>query len=465
MRARSEDVDRQILVVDAESVGRTDAPSGQLPPLDIDRIIEAIQALQARGLKVILVSQHDLSRLMLDPSVDASSCLYVKALNDSVIDTVRIAADYRCYFLTSANVTSLERDWRLPQKQRTWLQQNPDMHVTFTFESASPHFRAMFASSAPMHSSPEQIAEESDPPEFLGPEHGKLEALPSGWITDSLTPAMAVLFDPNVASQPVLALLAQDEKDGIFQHAVSLSQNSINCTVEEDDLRDWKRVKGPWSHEHVSSHVVRVTGSRNPLWAVGAAGRKQARRRAAHLSLVVAYYASKSATASWNIFPKDNQQLNCLVARACKLMADVRSSRLISNASDHNSSSAQQALDEFGSSFVELSAEQFLRDEPSTTATRWLENPAAELDRAKAFEQMNGDLEGRIVVVVQAYYSESGSGYLNLVPGNRVQLLFPSIEPPDPEDPIDDHKGYVYGRMIGAKASGWLPIDVICFDD
>ncbi|CAE7696453.1 unnamed protein product [Symbiodinium pilosum] len=465
MRGRSDDVDRTICVVDADSVGRTD--EGRRRPLIIGRILEAITVLQAQGFKIIIVSQEDLSKLRLETSVDESNFMYIKALNGSDIDTIRAAADFQCYFMTSADVAV--SDWRLPQGKQMWLQQNPEMHVKFTFEPSG--FLPTFPGSVAASHEEEQNLER----EFLGPEDGKIELLPSGWICDSLTPGMAVLpCSAEVSSHPVLAIQGVDEKDSLLQQAVSLSQTHIYSGTEELELRDWKKIKGPWSHEHLSSHVVHATGCRNPLWAVGSGSRKQARRRAAHLALVVTYFVSKSAkSATWNVGPKDNRELNCLVARACKLIAHARSVSISSTESQH-------LLNQPGSSLVELSAESFSSNEQFSNATRWLGNsggvqvqqkPAqssslTQLDgnleqqraaRSSRLAQLHGNLKDRFVNAVETSYQQPGSGYLSLKPGDRVQLLYNFVE-----------EGCIFGRLLGpttsAQQQGWLPTHVVSLE-
>ena len=147
-----------------------------------------------------------------------------------------------------------------------------------------------------------------------------------------------------------------------------------------------------------------------------------------------------------------------MVARARRLMAHARSLGVFPSIQE-DSFPAPQTSNQ-SSSLAEITADEF-----AGKATRWLGDPGVEHDAVQlSLEEMDGKLTGRRVVVTKAYFGETGSGYLNLQPGDQVKVMYDRIEAPGPDD---RHSGYVYGQLLSASAGdtkGWLPTDVVRFE-
>ena len=342
------DQTRPVCAIDAVSVGTESAD----PEAYIQRIVKAILRLQADGFNVILVSQQDISDSVwsmsgMEPAFERDRFMYTPAFNDTVVDTVRTAAEYECFFLTSGDVRSLESDWRLPSTTQAWLRKHRSLHVSFRFEEGSFHPEFQEATRGSSFSGPKtemhaDLFDEADgkmptkPHNKLssddgkaadGPQEVRIAKLVTGWITDSRSPEMAVLpFKYNGIVQPVLAIVGENEKDVALQQAGSLA-NNLGRVHEEEDLGEWKggQVRGPWSDRGLSSHVAFVSsGNDDGLWALGAGYKKLARRRAAKLALAVAERANKSARFPWTMGPQLDLQLQSLLDRAQRLMQQAR---------------------------------------------------------------------------------------------------------------------------------------------
>lgn len=197
-------MDMGVCAVDADDVGASSAGVssgtatllGTARPIDAQRLRSAVSVLQAEGLKVILVSSRDLSPFVdgHTETIDCSSLLHVKAQNDTVIDLLKVAHEYRCLFVTNADVGALEEDWRLPWRRKKWLNSVlPKLHVRFAFNS-----EGVFGMALPLSVR-----------EYLNSRRHAAESAPSGAVVP-----------PMSRSAPA----SQHEEGAVHSHAAPLKQ-------------------------------------------------------------------------------------------------------------------------------------------------------------------------------------------------------------------------------------------------
>ena len=308
------------VVIDAETVGAESAITGGTPdadssaPLNIRRLCTTIQDLQDKGLHVIVVSKQDIREAIEKEAltflnVEMGHFLCLKSYNPGFIDTIRIAIDYEAFYVTAADLSCLQSDWRFPRKSKEFLLANPGLHVPFHFDSDS--FSPNFAEGVQPGKFQALVEEqESEEPKISpsktssrishseawidGDDGGK--AVPSSpdhnWFTDTALPEIAVC---NVQCKgkrhTVLAILGGDDKDPLLQQAALLC-NAFSIS-EVEFMRDWDfKVKTPWQQEgtgnlpHVIHNEIRPDG--DFLWAIGVSSKKKTRQRAGKLAFFVA---------------------------------------------------------------------------------------------------------------------------------------------------------------------------------
>jgi len=310
------------VVIDAETVGAESTITGGTPhdadssaPLNIRRLCTTIQDLQDKGLHVIVVSKQDIREAIEKEAltflnVEMGHFLCLKSYNPGFIDTIRIAIDYEAFYVTAADLSCLQSDWRFPRKSKEFLLANPGLHVPFHFDSDG-FFSPNFAEGVQPGKFQALVEEqESEEPKISpsktssrishseawidGDDGGK--AVPSSpdhnWFTDTALPEIAVC---NVQCKgkrhTVLAILGGDDKDPLLQQAALLC-NAFSIS-EVEFMRDWDfKVKTPWQQEgtgnlpHVIHNEIRPDG--DFLWAIGVSGKKKTRQRAGKLAFFVA---------------------------------------------------------------------------------------------------------------------------------------------------------------------------------
>eukprot|EP00933_Yihiella_yeosuensis_P031794 TRINITY_DN25414_c0_g1_i1.p1 TRINITY_DN25414_c0_g1~~TRINITY_DN25414_c0_g1_i1.p1 ORF type:complete len:516 (-),score=95.23 TRINITY_DN25414_c0_g1_i1:62-1609(-) len=500
--------EHNICVVDADSVG---APryQGKHSGLDTPRIYDAVANLQQQGFRVILVSRcllaPELDSLVSEdgyPALDKDSLLHERALNPTYIDVIKVAEQYGCYFVTDYDVANLEDDWRLPKARQTWLQRNRQvLHVTFDFDQAML-FRAHFPPK--VHHSPTKKTAAEDHSELLQastvskpypsatpdlPDHSSssssaalafnqgrdmasasatvdstfLSEASGTWISDYKLPPMAVLKmdKPGRQQSAVVCVLCEEMSQSMFQSAISLAY-TIECRevveVEDDPALEnlmtslFKQEGGPWAQQEAWIVTKARGGRMNDLWAIGVGGKKKARRRAAHLALVLADRTAGSSAGNPEVA---DLEVNEIISRARSLMSTEleETQELRPMPSNADSSAARRP--------------------PPPPPPTW--PPARPSPRTLADLAAAGDLKDQVVKATAAHPTSADSGYLDLRVGDYVRVLYGKIEPPGEGDVYK--QGYAYGHRVdntGIQMSdqpvgavprksmqGWLPIELV----
>eukprot|EP00435_Cladocopium_sp_Y103_P024471 s1737_g6.t1 len=359
-----DELNLSVCVLDAGSMAEENLDPFEL----VSRIRAAVLRLQQDGLKVIVVDPKDdhWERLKQpdgpQPAIDFSNCTFVSAYNEpTILDALEAAENHDfSFYATSFDVESLIADWRLPQSTQDWLQSyRQRLEVIFHFDQGTFHltwpYERTWPAPAVPGAEPEKNgkansyvnedggksyyprpggASKKGSPKTKPDNEGPLLAagplsivdLPTGWYSDSQDPNMVhqmAVFPHKVTGglQPVLAILSHSEKETLLQSAALMCSSLNGKFEEEEDLQQWMDgvIPGPWSDQGWTSHVVYAAGGElDGLWVVGAGARKQARRRAAKLAMVVAEKASRNSIVI------DWPELQRLVERAKDLMEHAR---------------------------------------------------------------------------------------------------------------------------------------------
>lgn len=359
-----DELNLSVCVLDAGSMAEENLDHFEL----VSRIRAAVLRLQQDGLKVIVVDPKDehWERLRqrddwpAQPAIDFSRCTFISAYNEPTIVDALEAVEFNdfSFYATSFDVESLIADWRLPHSTQDWLQRyRKRLEVIFHFDQGTFHLtwpseRTWPAPAVPGADPVKNGKAEGKATSYINEDGGKsyyprakkgptqpdsegpllapgplcIVNLPTGWYSDSQDPNMVhqmAVFPHKVHGglQPVLAILSHSEKETLLQSAALMCSSLGNGTFqEEEDLQQWMEgVPGPWSDQGWTSHVlIAVGGELDGLWVVGAGARKQARRRAAKLAMVVAEKASRNST------DLDWPELQRLVERAIDLMEHAR---------------------------------------------------------------------------------------------------------------------------------------------
>ena len=112
-----------------------------------DGYVRPFKICKIRVLHVIVVSKQDIREAIEKEAltflnVEMGHFLCLKSYNPGFIDTIRIAIDYEAFYVTAADLSCLQSDWRFPRKSKEFLLANPGLHVPFHFDSDSfsPNF-------------------------------------------------------------------------------------------------------------------------------------------------------------------------------------------------------------------------------------------------------------------------------------------------------------------------------------
>jgi len=154
-------LDLEVCALDADGVGSCgpgtvaySSPGGAPPAeFNLERVRTAVTGLQNEGLRVLLVSRWELPGPLHEGSqLDVSRLYHVKALNDTVVELIRVAMEYSCPFITNEDVSVLESDWRLPPVRMLWLRnaRAQQLHIKFAF-NAKGDFGAAFPQQVKSH--------------------------------------------------------------------------------------------------------------------------------------------------------------------------------------------------------------------------------------------------------------------------------------------------------------------------
>jgi len=515
-------VDLGICAVDADGVGA--APSRDGSRFDVGRMRSAVAALQSEGLKVILVSSRDLSPFLdgHTSAIDATSLLHVKALNETAVDLLKVADEYRCPFMATDDVASLHGDWRLPWRRQDWLRRvMPHLHIRFTFtadgafgaaipqkvreylEAAreplrkSPN-RTPLASAAwlggleapqPPAGSPLPPHVSNAPPEPpLPPPPPPAKALVSadapaatwsqalGWAPaaakgrgltpftyDDEWPCAAVIWPEGPCHAPgtaYLCLLCDEKSKGLFPYAIELSSRVLVC----DQLQELE------DEEDIRGEVCALVGAAQ--WGFSC------------FSTAMAVGGRDHGIRAVGV--GSNSKARKRAARiALATVVRLRSPAIATESPDGTQAFAalvQRARRLFagqGRGFPPKGGGA--ADPPPAVPSACPAEPGAgqsaaappgageppEGPWAASSEQSSGGapaLNKRVVVAVAAYEAEGG-GYLPLRLGDHACLLCDECFPPDDSCRFLQ---YVYGRRIsgpsegdGAPCDGWFPFDLV----
>jgi len=335
------------VVIDAETVGAESTIAGETPhdadssaQLNIRRLCTTIQDLQDKGLHVIVVSKQDIREAIEKEAltflnVEMGHFLCLKSYNPGFIDTIRIAIDYEAFYVTAADLSCLQSDWRFPRKSKEFLLANPGLHVPFHFDSDSfsPNFAEGVQPGKFQAFVEEQESEEqrispsktssriSHSEAWIDGDGGKaVPSSPDNWFRDTALPEIAVCNVQCKGKRHTLLAILGDDKDPLLRQAALLC-NSFSIS-EVEFMRDWEfKVKTPWQQDgngvlpHVIHNEIRPDG--DFLWAIGVSSKKQTRQRAGKLAFFV---ANKIKTESSTGGADPQEKLARLVDRAKALM-------------------------------------------------------------------------------------------------------------------------------------------------
>jgi len=242
-----------VVVLDAETVGPLGTPTySKVEPKDPDRtkkilqLCRAIRTFQDLGLHVIVMTHRDIRNEIeqtyeSEMNIQMGHFLCMKAYNPGFVDTITLAIEYEAFYVTAADLSNLQDDWRFPKKSKAFLRNNPELSVSFTCDNGQ--FQPIFAPGVV----PGDFCIEIDEPFTFGSQpksemagsndagdSGKgyqgtngtngtnIPDWPSGWSTDHTSPELAVLaVDCDGERRPVLAMYGA-EKDKLLQSALSL---------------------------------------------------------------------------------------------------------------------------------------------------------------------------------------------------------------------------------------------------
>lgn len=351
-----------VVVLDAETVGPLGTPTySKVEPKDPDRtkkilqLCRAIRTFQDLGLHVIVMTHRDIRNEIeqtyeSEMNIQMGHFLCMKAYNPGFVDTITLAIEYEAFYVTAADLSNLQDDWRFPKKSKAFLRNNPELSVSFTCDNGQ--FQPIFAPGVV----PGDFCIEIDEPFTFGSQpksemagsndagdSGKgyqgtngtngtnIPDWPSGWSTDHTSPELAVLaVDCDGERRPVLAMYGA-EKDKLLQSALSLCSGWNLGEVEY--MKDWKYpVRSPWKELNGGGnlpHVVYVKRDGGEgLWAIGVSSRKKTRQRAAKLALFVlekAMSPSWSGSLSLGMGPDVTDKIVNLVERTKQLILSAMS--------------------------------------------------------------------------------------------------------------------------------------------
>lgn len=327
-----------VVVLDAETVGPLGTPTyAKVEPKDpyrttkILQLCKAIRTFQDLGLHVIVMTHRDIRNEIEETcesemNIQMGHFLCMKAYNPGFVDTITLAIEYEAFYVTAADLSNLQDDWRFPRKSKAFLRNNPELSVSFTCDNGQ--FQPIFAPGVV----PGNFCIEIDEPErgsqpksemagsyagdagkgypstngdvgkgYPSTNGSSIPDWPSGWSTDHTSPELAVLaVDCDGERRPVLAMYGAEEKDKLLQSASSLC--SAWNLGEVEFMKDWKYpVRSPWKDVNGGGnlpHVVYVKREGGEgLWAIGVSSRKKTRQRAAKLALFV---LEKAMSPSWS---------------------------------------------------------------------------------------------------------------------------------------------------------------------
>jgi len=343
----SEDLDevfeKDVLAIDGDSLGAF-GRSG----FRIEQITTAVNDLQSEGLKVILVRNQAVAEHLCAASstFDASNLLHVPSLGDTGVDTVKVAADYQCFFLTNRDVVELENDWRLPRHCKQWVHKcRSFLQIRFTFDGAGT-FKPEWPEHAPHHkrrqnswnvqlspslaqasspcgmsppkpmvqqpsqvmpivSSPEPTVHEPSqlqlsllPPEptFQQPSQLMLSEYPLQSTTASgcevrrpegKGPPVMVLKPPSCNGvPPMVCIRCEDPRAWLFPHAAELATSTTRAEVAEDEKDAYllSEIRQAHAGEWYTAAIA-MSGRHKGLRGIGLGSKHKSRKRAARLAL------------------------------------------------------------------------------------------------------------------------------------------------------------------------------------
>lgn len=470
--------DFTVIAVDADNVGAETELVGNSSILGFNskRVRRAVASLQQDGLRVILVSRHDLSQSFQDPQnapiVDSSRLLHVKAINPTPVDLVRVAEEYECCFLTLSDTSCLEDDWRLPRRRQTWLRSfRHDLHARFEWDRGT--FRAIYpeklgsfllAQRLPSGSriqaartidtvggAPKSRCEEAvggtTPVEYV-------DLSGATWRADAGEPPLAVLRARAPGSLCALCVLCDNDSDPIFQNACYLS-SLVDCSHlrDEENGQDLEElmadldelVAGPWAGNCDSYLTTRAEGGPSAgIWAIGLGGNKKGRKRAARLALAVADKAQFDRVLKLEAEQEVKSSFMVLVQRARKLIGDPK----------HPGATETWCWNQTGGRSAATGPPPSQGGAvPPTVA--WLAAPAASTPAAR--------LVGKVAKALSDHATDKG-GYLGLKLGDLVTFLTPDVLPGEEDDPYET---YVFCKLLDSsrwedeESQGWLPLDLL----
>lgn len=503
-----------VCAIDGDGIGAIGDAGGE--GFDSQRVRAALKYLLSQGLKVIIVSSQQALPSILGDSrshgLDESHVLHVRCLNDSVVDLLKVAYDYSCFFITNGDVSALANDWRLPPRRQRWLRRvQPEYHVKFSFSAcggflaALPYsVRSFLAGAAGAakrsshkvpapppgdpHQVPHFIAEQSQPRPQQVQEAPSCQAVPPHsstvvkekdewhhckWSSDAETqPAGAVLWLPGAGKSPgygaLLCMVCEEKSTYLWPYACELSGNIVNHDslneVEDDpELLTYvvaRAAQADWPCG-LFMVVTAVGGLHDGMRAIGVGTNNKARKRAARIALAATVKARTEGQGPVED-PSGDQRFSVLIKRVRGLFGQ-----------------APEAAGGHGLDCRDSPPPPPPGPAPSTAAQPPPPPPPAAQEvaagggggpPAAATSAVNRDnLNHRVVVVTGAYQAES-EGYLGLQPGDKICLKWHKVEPPSA---MDLFSGYAFGvRIDGPSHSsatrnevlateGWFPWDLV----
>eukprot|EP00747_Dinoflagellata_sp_TGD_P168688 gnl/TRDRNA2_/TRDRNA2_195667_c0_seq1.p1 gnl/TRDRNA2_/TRDRNA2_195667_c0~~gnl/TRDRNA2_/TRDRNA2_195667_c0_seq1.p1 ORF type:complete len:524 (+),score=101.74 gnl/TRDRNA2_/TRDRNA2_195667_c0_seq1:45-1616(+) len=499
VRGDGDDCDLTVCCIDADNIGA----SNGVGQLHVDRVCSAIRWLQEKGLKVIIVSQQELSCCLGSStrSIDMERLLYVKAYNDVVIDMLKTAEEYCCLFMTNREVSHLESDWRLPRRRQSWLRRlRLQLHVQFEFRPDGSFVGRLPETSTSTHARNAKAwlggSEAADSTRLLAqagaaasPSKSVLPPAPAApeacWSSaaagDQVSgPPVTILPPQSPEAQEALCVLCEEKSDWLFPHSADLAQwiFSDSEKLDEEEMclskpaQDKLKATGEaWAYDSGTSIRV-VGGAHHGLQALGIGSNYQKRRRACRLALAAAARAGGNmATPAED--PTHDGEFRKLVQAACQLLGTVPPpppAEAAVGSLRHQPPPPPPPLQTFSGENGTGGHE----DSPPPPPQRPVPpaSPAApEPPQAVAHEPQatseGPNLSGKVVEVIATYAAE-GNGYLAVMPGDRIEVVHPNCEPGGPTDAF---QSYIFGMRIsgpssdrdGADDSGWFPYDVVRF--
>lgn len=310
MKESLRDLDTEVVVLDGDSLGAF-GRGGFI----IGQITKAVHHLQTEGLKVILVRNQAVAEHLRGTSTtfDESRLLQVPCLSETIVDALKVAEEYQCFFLTNLDVAALEDDWRLPLSCQRWLRRYRSyLHVRFAFDGAGT-FRVDWPEQAPRRAKGATPSHVQLPPASgkslsssacgMPPPQPTMrqpsDSLPSETAPKSNTsdcdmlrpqggwpPVVVLKSRSSSGAPPIICVTCEDPRSWLFPHAAELAMGTTQADLAEDEddaylLNEIRQARiGDWYN------AVTVTEGRyKGLRGVGLGGKQKSRKRAAKLAL------------------------------------------------------------------------------------------------------------------------------------------------------------------------------------